>query len=166
MSVWITPPAAAAQSPLDLAPALTDPSAMSPLRRKITFAVAFESLGIALSAAFLLRISDATSSQSLTLSAIGASVALGWNFIFNLIFERWEEAQPVRGRPLALRTAHALLFEGGLTLLMVPVMAWWLDVGLLAALGYEAALIALFMAYTYAFTWAFDHIFGLPKSAL
>ena len=66
---------------------------------------------------------------------------------------------------LRRRTVHALMFEGGLVLICIPVMAWWLQVGYLEALVYEAGLIALFIVYTYAFTWGFDRIFGLPASA-
>ena len=62
-------------------------------------------------------------------------------------------------------SCRALLFEGGLVLICIPVMAWWLQVGLLEALVYEAGLIVLFIAYTYLFTWGFDQVFGLPASA-
>ncbi|MBC7478620.1 MAG: PACE efflux transporter [Pseudorhodobacter sp.] len=139
---------------------------MTPLHRKIAFALSFESLGILLASGALLILSDSSASQSLALSAINATVALTWNLLFNLMFERWEAGQSVKGRPLALRALHALLFEGGLTLVMVPFMAWWLGISLMQAFTYEIALILLFIAYTYAFTWAFDRLFGLPQSAL
>ena len=138
---------------------------MPPLTRKIIFAVTFESLGVLLATGFLLVLSDASASQSLMLSAINAGVALAWNFTFNHGFEVWEARQPIKGRPFALRVAHALLFEGGLTILMVPFMAWWLTITLWQAFGFELGLITLFLAYIYAFTYGFDRIFGLPKSA-
>lgn len=138
---------------------------MSPLTRKITYAVTFESLGILLASGLLLLMSDAAADQTLLLSVINATVALIWNFLFNALFERWEARQPVKGRPWRLRALHALLFEGGLTVTMVPFMAWWLDVTLWQALRYEFAIILMFLVYTYAFTWAFDRIFGLPRSA-
>ena len=133
--------------------------------RKLVFAFAFESLGILLTTGFLLALSGATATQSLILSVLGAAIALAWNFTFNAVFERWEAHQTVRGRPLGLRIAHALLFEGGLTIISVPVVAWWLDIGLLQALSYEIGLIILFVVYTYLFTWGFDRLFGLPLSA-
>lgn len=138
---------------------------MSPLTRKITYALTFEAIGILLASALLLGMSDAPVDQSLILSAINATVALLWNLIFNALFERWEARQPVKGRPFSLRALHALLFEGGLTLTMVPLMAWWLDVTLWQALAYEIGLILLFLVYTYIFTWTFDRLFGLPPSA-
>lgn len=138
---------------------------MSPARRKIIYAVSFETLGTLLATGALMLMSDAEAGSSLVLSVLTATIALSWSFVFNTVFEAWEARQPVRGRSLKRRTAHALLFEGGLVLICIPVMAWWLQVGYLEALVYEAGLIALFIVYTYAFTWAFDRIFGLPASA-
>ena len=138
---------------------------MTPTHRKILYAICFETLGIAVASLGLLAMSDASATQSLVLSTLTASIALIWSFGYNSLFEAWEARQPTKGRSGTRRAAHALLFEGGLVILMVPVMAWWLGVGLVQALAYEAGLIALFIAYTYVFTWAFDRLFGLPASA-
>ena len=138
---------------------------MSPARRKIIYAVSFETLGTLLASAALILMSDADAGASLALSILTATIALTWSFVFNTIFETWEARQPIKGRSLARRSAHALLFEGGLVLICIPVMAWWLQVGYVQALLYEAGLIAIFIAYTYVFTWGFDRVFGLPASA-
>jgi uncharacterized membrane protein len=138
---------------------------MTPARRKIVYAVLFETLGTLVATAYLWLVSDASAASSLTLSILTATIALCWSYVFNSIFEAWETRQAVKGRSLKRRTAHALLFEGGLVLICIPVMAWWLQVGLVEALFYEAGLIAVFIAYTYLFTWGFDRIFGLPASA-
>jgi uncharacterized membrane protein len=138
---------------------------MPPFQRKILYAVSFESLGIAVASLGLLLMSDVSVAQSFTLSALTASIAMTWSVSFNALFEAWEARQPTTGRSPARRALHAVLFEGGLVLLSVPVMAWWLQVGFIAALAYEAGLIALFVVYTYLFTWAFDALFGLPQSA-
>ena len=60
------------------------------------------------------------------------------------------------------RIAHGIGFEGGLALILLPVMAYWLDVSLWAAFLADLGLLAFFFVYTVAFTWAFDRIFGLP----
>lgn len=138
---------------------------MTPTRRKIVYAVSFEALGTLFGAGYLWLLSDASAGSSLALSTLTATIALCWSYAFNTIFEAWEARQAVKGRSLRRRTAHAVLFEGGLVLICIPVMAWWLQVGYLEALGYEAGLIAIFMIYTYLFTWGFDRIFGLPASA-
>ena len=138
---------------------------MTPTRRKIVYAVSFETLGTLVATIALMLMSEASAGSSLVLSILTATIALSWSFVFNTIFEAWEARQPVKGRSLRRRTAHALMFEGGLVLICIPVMAWWLQVGYLEALVYEAGLIALFIVYTHAFTWGFDRIFGLPASA-
>lgn len=138
---------------------------MTPARRKIVYAVSFETLGTLLATAALMLMAEADAGSSLVLSALTATIALSWSFVFNSVFEAWEARQPIKGRSLRRRTVHALMFEGGLVLICIPVMAWWLKVGYLEALVYEAGLIVLFIVYTYVFTWGFDRIFGLPASA-
>jgi uncharacterized membrane protein len=138
---------------------------MTPARRKIVYAVSFETLGTLVASAYLWTLSDASAGSSLALAILTATVALCWSYAFNTLFEAWEARQSVRGRSLRRRAAHALLFEGGLVLICVPVMAWWLQVGYGEAAIYEAGLIVLFIVYTYLFTWGFDRVFGLPASA-
>lgn len=138
---------------------------MSPARRKLVYAVSFEALGTLVASIFLWIVAEASAGSSLALSVLTATIALSWSFVFNTLFEAWETQQPIRGRSFKRRTAHALLFEGGLVLICIPVMAWWLSVGYVEALVYEAGLIAVFIIYTYVFTWSFDRIFGLPASA-
>lgn len=138
---------------------------MTPTRRKIVYAVSFETLGTLVGSAYLWTVSDASAGSSLALSILTATIALCWSYAFNTGFEAWEARQSVKGRSLRRRTAHALLFEGGLVLICIPVMAWWLRVGYVEAATYEAGLILVFIVYTYLFTLGFDRIFGLPASA-
>jgi uncharacterized membrane protein len=138
---------------------------MGPVARKLVYAISFETLGTVVATLGLLAMSDASVGQSFSLSVIAATVALCWSYAFNSVFEAWEARQPKRGRPWQRRALHALLFEGGLVVILVPVVAFWLDVGLRQALHYELGLIVLFIVYTYVFTWGFDAIFGLPASA-
>lgn len=97
--------------------------------------------------------------------AVGSStIAVIWNYIFNVLFERWEARQPVRGRSGARRVVHAIGFEGGLAFWLVPFMAWMLGVSLWQALVLDLGLLVFFLMYTFVFTWAFDHLFGLPAA--
>ena len=99
--------------------------------------------------------------------AVGSSaIAVVWNLVFNWFFERWELRQPVRGRSAARRVAHAIGFEGGLLLWLVPFIAWWLGVSLWQALLLDVGLLVFFLIHTFVFTWVFDRLFGLPASAV
>ncbi len=55
-------------------------------------------------------------------------------------------------------------FEGGLVVLLVPVMSLWLNISALEAFIANLGLLAFFFLYAIAFTWAFDRVFGLPAS--
>jgi uncharacterized membrane protein len=101
----------------------------------------------------------------LALAVLLSAVALCWNYVFNAGFEWWEAHQSVKGRSLARRVVHGAGFEGGLTLILVPVMAWWLDTTFLNAFLANVGLLLYFFVYAIAFTWAFDKVFGLPQSA-
>jgi uncharacterized membrane protein len=136
-----------------------------PTLRRLIFASTFEAGGILLSTALLLVMAEASAGSSLAFAILASTVAMLWNLAFNAGFEAWETRQPVKGRGPARRIAHALLFEAGLVLLLIPLTAWWFSVSLLQALGYEAVLIVAFLLYTYVFTWLFDRLFGLPASA-
>jgi uncharacterized membrane protein len=103
--------------------------------------------------------------SAFVLSAVMSSIALAWNYLFNTLFERWESRQAVKGRSLSRRVAHGIGFEGGLAIILMPVMAYWLDVSLMTAFIADLGLLAFFFVYTVAFTWVFDKVFGLPASA-
>jgi uncharacterized membrane protein len=60
---------------------------------------------------------------------------------------------------------HGAGFEGGLTVLLVPVMGHWLGISYLSAFMANVGLLAFFFLYAIGFTWAFDRVFGLPRSA-
>jgi uncharacterized membrane protein len=101
----------------------------------------------------------------MALAVVLSAMALCWNYVFNAAFEWWESRQSVKGRSLARRVVHGAGFEGGLTLILVPVMAWWLDTTFLNAFLANVGLLLYFFVYAIAFTWAFDKVFGLPQSA-
>ena len=61
---------------------------------------------------------------------------------------------------------HGIGFEGGLVVILVPVMALWLKTSALHAFIANLGLLAFFLLYAVAFTWAFDRVFGLPESAV
>jgi len=138
---------------------------MQGLKRRIVYITLYEGLAIVAASAGLAALSGQGLGHSGVLAAIASAIAVLWNLFFNLMFERWERGQAVRGRGLRRRIAHAIGFEGGLAAILVPVFAWWLGVSLWAALVMDFGLVIFFLVYTFAFNWAFDLLFGLPASA-
>ena len=140
-------------------------SAMKPLTRRVVQALLYEAIAVAIVAPVLSWVFDTPPLSALALTLATSAVALAWNFVYNSLFERWESRQAVRGRSAVRRLAHSLGFEIGLVVLLVPLIAWWLDVTLLQALVADIGLMVFFFVYTMVFTWGFDRVFGLPASA-
>ncbi|PZU82403.1 MAG: hypothetical protein DI528_19685 [Shinella sp.] len=137
---------------------------MSPVVRRIVYVCTFEGIAL-LSCALIFSVlgNDAASSG---IAAVAASaVAVSWNFIFTTLFEWWEARNPVKGRSPLRRAAHAVLFEGGLAIVLTPVLSWTLSMPMLEAFATNIGLLAFFLAYTYLFNLGFDKLFGLPASA-
>lgn len=141
------------------------PLPMQPVTRRLLQAVLYEVFAVAAVGPALGWIFDAPMVSSLLLAVLMSAVALVWNYLFNGWFERWEARQATRGRSWRRRLLHGLGFEGGLVVLLVPVMAWWLDTSLLQAFVADLGVLVFFFVYAVVFTWAFDRVFGLPASA-
>lgn len=138
---------------------------MNPRTRRVLQAVLYEVFAIAFVGPVLSLAFDEPPSSTIALAVVLSSIALAWNYIFNLLFERWESRQSKKGRSLVRRLAHGIGFEGGLTVLLIPVMSFWLKISVLEAFIANLGLLAFFFVYAIAFTWAFDRAFGLPQSA-
>jgi uncharacterized membrane protein len=63
------------------------------------------------------------------------------------------------------RIAHAVGFEMGFLVVLMPIASWWLDISYARSFVVNLGLNVFFFFYTIAFTWAFDRVFGLPESA-
>jgi uncharacterized membrane protein len=138
---------------------------MSSTSRRVLQALLYEAIAIAVVGPVLSLAFDKSPTSTLGLAVVLSTMALTWNYVFNWIFERWESRQSVRGRSFARRLAHWAGFEGGLVIILLPVMSMWLDISLTAALLANLGLLAFFFFYAIAFTWCFDRVFGLPASA-
>lgn len=139
---------------------------MSPITRRVLQAVLYEAIAIAVVGPVLSVAFEKPPTSAFGLAVVLSTIALTWNYVFNWIFERWEAGQTVRGRSFARRLAHGAGFEGGLVVILVPVMSLWLEISPTAAFVANLGLLVFFFVYAIAFTWAFDRLFGLPASAV
>ncbi|HET8748590.1 MAG TPA: PACE efflux transporter [Ramlibacter sp.] len=138
---------------------------MTPTSRRILQAVLYEAIAIAVVGPVLSIAFSKPQTSTFGLAVVLSTIALTWNYAFNWIFERWESRQAVRGRSFARRLAHGVGFEGGLAVILVPVMSLWLEISPVTAFIANLGLLVFFFVYAIAFTWAFDRVFGLPASA-
>lgn len=138
---------------------------MSPKSRRVLQAILYEVFAIAFVGPILSVVFDKPATSTIALAFVLSTIALCWNYVFNALFERWESRQSVRGRSLARRLLHGIGFEGGLVVMLVPVMSLWLNISALSAFQANLGLFVFFFLYAIVFTWTFDRVFGLPASA-
>ncbi|MAN15597.1 MAG: hypothetical protein CL945_13250 [Dinoroseobacter sp.] len=93
------------------------------------------------------------------LSVIGATLAMIWNYVFNLGFDHaMQRALGHTAKPL-MRVGHSVLFELGLLVVLAPVIAWYLGVTLWQAVVMDVAFAGFFLVYAFVFNWAYDVVF-------
>ncbi len=136
----------------------------APMKRRIGYTAAYEAIAIVCSTVLMMLFGNDVT-KALPLSMVVSAVAITWNLIWNTFFEFLEKRFSWKGRPVGVRVAHAIGFEGGIALISIPIIAWWLNLSLLVAFFAEIGLLIFFLIYTYVFNFAFDKIFGLPESA-
>lgn len=89
-----------------------------------------------------------------------ATIAGIWNYVYNLAFDR--ALKRLTGsvhKRMRVRVLHALLFEGGLVLMLVPLIAWWLDIGLWQALVADIGLVLFYVVFAFIYNLAYDRVF-------
>lgn len=122
---------------------------------RILHAISFEGLAVLLTAPVLSLLMDRSLAHMGALTLAFSTVAMLWNMAFNSLFDRAEGHYGFR-RTLSVRVVHALLFEAGLVLMLVPLAAWWLSISLLETLLLDIGLLLFFLPYTLAFNWCYD----------
>lgn len=139
---------------------------MQGLKRKVVYITLYEVIAVAMSTAGLALLSGNSAGHASVAALAASAIAVVWNLVYNTLFERWEARQAQKGRSVLRRVGHAIGFEGGLVVTLVPLFAWWLNISLWQAFVLDLGLIVFFLLYTFLFNLAFDRIFGLPASAL
>lgn len=138
---------------------------MQGFKRKLVYVSLYELIAIAMSTLGLALLADRGAGHASVAAVAASAIAVAWNFLYNAAFEAWEARQATRGRSVARRIAHAVGFEAGLVVTLVPLFAWWLEISLWQAFLLDLGLIVFFLVYTFVFNLAFDRVFGLPASA-
>lgn len=119
--------------------------------------ISFELLGIVIVSLSLRLLGFGTGTSGLV-AVLSSTVAMAWNYVWTTLFEAWAARQDSQTRTVRRRIVHTLGFEGGLVLILVPLIAWVLSIPLTQALLLELGLLAFFLVYTFVFAWAFDQV--------
>lgn len=127
---------------------------------RIRQAVSFETIGLLISVPLAAFVFGYSLEQTGVLGLIGATLATTWNYLFNLGFDRTlKRLTGSTRKSLKLRFLHAFSFELGLLVAFLPIIAWWMGIGLVDALLLDISFALFYLVYAFIFTWCYDTIF-------
>lgn len=125
------------------------------ITERIFQAIGFELLAILICTPLLAWIMDKPLLDMGVVTLLIAALALAWNVVFNRFFDRALMRMNVE-HTAWVRVIHALLFEGGLIVMGVPLIAWWLSVSVWQAFLLDIGVLLFFLPYTYVYHWGYD----------
>ncbi|GJE70176.1 PACE efflux transporter [Methylorubrum podarium] len=135
---------------------------MRTTRDRIRHAILFELISLALVVPFGTVLFGLHASDMGVIGVGSALAATAWNYVYNLGFDRTMQRLAGHTRKsLGLRVGHAVLFEAGLLVILLPPIAWYLGIGLAQALVMDLAIAAFYVAYAFVFNLAYDRAFPL-----
>ncbi|RYE60443.1 MAG: PACE efflux transporter [Hyphomicrobiales bacterium] len=131
---------------------------------RIRHAVSFEVIGIILATPLAAFAFHLPGGDSAVIVVASATVAMLWNYVYNLGFDHaMQRLTGGTAKTTAIRVLHAVLFEVGLLTLMLPAIAWYLQISLWQALLMDIALALFYLCYAFVFNLAYDRVFPLPE---
>ena len=131
---------------------------------RVRHALTFESVGLALiiplgSFVFHIPMHDIG-----VLSLVSATLATLWNFVYNYLFDvTMQRRLGTTEKTGVLRVLHAVLFEAGLLVVLIPFIAWYLAVSLWQAFVMDLSFALFYLVYAFVFNFAYDKLFPLPE---
>lgn len=95
---------------------------------------------------------------------VGATIATLYNMVFNHLFDLLMKRRygSTRKTPRQ-RVVHAVAFETGLLLVLLPFIALYLGISLWQAFVMDISFAGFYLVYAFVFNWAYDWLFPLPE---
>lgn len=127
------------------------------IKERAFHAILFETVALLICAPLFAFLLNRSVSEMGLMTLIIATIAVIWNFIYNAVFDRVTRGF-IKERGFIVRMIHAGLFESGLIIITVPLIAWVLKMTLLEALMMDIGILLFFLPYTIIFNWVYDAI--------
>ncbi|WP_127090773.1 PACE efflux transporter [Aquabacter cavernae] len=131
---------------------------------RIRHAVSFEIIGLLLVTPLGALAFQMPLHEMGVVTLVSATLATLWNYIYNWGFDI--ALDRIIGTTLKsgpVRVLHAIVFEVGLLIVLMPFIAWYLSVSLWQAFVMDLSFALFYMLFAFAFNWAYDRIFPLPE---
>lgn len=127
---------------------------------RIRHAVGFEVLGILLCSPLASWLLGTPLEHVGVFTVVLATCAMGWNYAYNLGVDKLMARYLRRlDKTFWERVAHAVGFEFGFLAVSLPFTAWWMEVGVIAALLLDLGVAVFYIAYAFFYNLAYDRLF-------
>ena len=131
-------------------------------RDRIRHAVGFEVIALILSIPIMSFFFSFDIKDIGVIAIVGSIMATIWNYGFNIVFDKgMVRFKRSTFKTPAIRVLHVLLFESGLLMLYLPMVAWYLGISLWQAFIMDASLVGFYLFYNLSYNWAYDKIFPI-----
>ncbi|BCL74344.1 membrane protein [Jeongeupia sp. HS-3] len=129
---------------------------------RIRHSLLFEIFGVLLVIPYGYLLFDLGPKEMGVIGVVSALIATLWNYAFNLGFDKVMLRRRGHTRKtIRLRVLHALLFEGGLVVVLLPLMAFYLGISLMQALVMDIAFVVFYLVYAFIYNWLYDTVFPI-----
>ena len=125
-------------------------------KERVFHAVLFELLAIIFAVTGLAIFTEHNISALSETLIVVATMAMSWNVVFNWVFDKFSSGAKEK-RSLALRIFHVTLFESGLLIFTVPVMAYMLSVSIWDAFIMDLGMSIFITVYAFVYNLIYDH---------
>ncbi|MBV8272828.1 MAG: PACE efflux transporter [Cupriavidus sp.] len=130
---------------------------------RIRHTVGFELIGLLIFAPLASLVFGFALHQMGLVGAVASLIAAVWNYVYNIMFDRaMLRFTGQLKKSLPIRVLHAILFEGGLLIVFLPSVAWYLNISLIDAFIMDIAVAGFYMVYALIYNWVYDAVFPIP----
>ena len=124
-------------------------------KERLIHSILFEIMLVSIFTWILHYITKQEMTKVFTLVLVLSAIAVTWNFIFNWIFDKYVTGPRIE-RTLKIRAVHALLFEIGLLVPTIPIIAYYLKISLMQAFILDIGFIVFVLIFTVIYNYFYD----------
>ncbi|WP_417883526.1 PACE efflux transporter [Vibrio rumoiensis] len=132
---------------------------------RLRHTICFELIGLAILTLGIAKLINMDMTKIGVLAVAFSIIATVWNYFYNILFDKAMLKHTGQlNKTVAIRIFHACLFEAGLLVITLPIMAWWLEIGLMEAFILDLGMALFYLIYAFVYNLAYDRIFPVPQA--
>lgn len=129
---------------------------------RLRHAIGFEFIGLLIATPLASWVAGVGLNHMGLLTLFFSLLATVWNYVYNIVFDHFLiKYQGNSLKSLYHRVLHTFGFEGGLLIVALPVMSWWLNISMLEALLMDLGFVAFYLVYAFVYNWVYDKLFPI-----